>query len=230
MPTADIHGAIEATPEALQIRNAESIGHPGTDGLLRRNARRMSFVRDQEIYGEGNDATYIYRVEAGVVRTCKFLRDGRRQIHAFYRVGSVFGLQAGTKYCTRAAAVCDCIVAAYRRLNLETMAAAGDRLSLQLFVLALDGLEQAQEHALLLGRRSAAEKVASFLLAYAKDAPSGGFIKLPMTRLDIADYLGLTIETVSRMFSHLEEGAFIELSGAHLVRMRDVAALQVLCA
>jgi CRP/FNR family nitrogen fixation transcriptional regulator len=130
---------------------------------------------------------------------------------------------------TGAAAACDCIVTTYRRLNLESLAASGDRLSLQLFALAMDDIAQAQEHALSLGRRSAVEKVASFLLGHAAGAACGGFVKLAMTRQDIADYLGLTIETVSRMFSQLERRSFIELKGVHLVRMCDTTALRVLC-
>jgi CRP/FNR family nitrogen fixation transcriptional regulator len=190
----------------------------------------MSFLRDQEIFGEGEAATYIYQVQAGVVRTCKFLHDGRRQVNAFFGIGGVFGFQAGPSYGIRAAAACDCAVTAFRRLNLETIDAAGDRLSLQLFSLALDGLVRDQEHALSLGRRSAIEKLAAFLLGYTGNFSGSDVVDLPMTRRDIADYLGLTIETVSRGFTRLQDEAFIQLMGSHRVQLCDIIRLRTLCA
>jgi CRP-like cAMP-binding protein len=103
-------------------------------------------------------------------------------------------------------------------------------LSLQLFASALQSLARAQEHSLSLGRRSAVEKVALFLMGRAECAPTSEDILLAMTRKDIADYLGLSIETVSRTFTELEDKSFIKLIGARRVRLENAAALRELCA
>jgi CRP/FNR family nitrogen fixation transcriptional regulator len=184
------------------------------------------FAHDQEIYGEGDDALTFFKVVSGVVRTCKFLADGRRQIDAFHIVGDVFGVEAAADHAFSAEAVCDCTVVAYRRRGLETAASTDADLSRHLFTYAMRTLSRAQHHALLLGRKSAVEKVAAFLLEWAAHSPDAVIVSLAMTRQDIADYLGLTIETVSRTLSHLERAAIIELSSARQIRVKDPTALR----
>ncbi|WP_158927645.1 helix-turn-helix domain-containing protein [Acidisphaera sp. S103] len=188
----------------------------------------MHFAQDQEIYGEGDDALTFFKVVSGVVRTCKFLADGRRQIDSFHIVGDVFGVEADAEHAFCAQAVCDCTVVAYRRRGLETAASTDADLSRHLFSHAMRTLSRAQDHALLLGRKSAIEKVAAFLVEWAAHSPGAVIVSLAMTRQDIADYLGLTIETVSRTLSHLERAAIIELSSARQIRLKDPAALRVL--
>jgi CRP/FNR family nitrogen fixation transcriptional regulator len=188
----------------------------------------MHFAQDQEIYGEGDDALTFFKVVSGVVRTCKFLADGRRQIDSFHIVGDVFGVEAAAEHAFCAEAVCDCTVVAYRRRGLETAASTDAELSRHLFSYAMRTLSRAQDHALLLGRKSAIEKVAAFLVEWAAHSPDAVMVSLAMTRQDIADYLGLTIETVSRTLSHLERTAVIELSSARQIRLKDPAALRVL--
>jgi CRP/FNR family nitrogen fixation transcriptional regulator len=203
---------------------------PGYRGDLHATGRVLHFLRNREIYSEGEDADCVYKVEAGVVRTYQCLRDGRRQIHSFHGPGDVFGLEIGRFHALSAAAASDCEVISYGRRNLEKMAAHSDQLSLQLYSSVLRSLALAQRHALSLGRRSAIEKLAIFLIGCAEEPIAGGDILLAMSRKDIADHLGLTIETVSRTFSDLEDRALIQLKGARHVCLVDVTGLRELCA
>jgi CRP/FNR family nitrogen fixation transcriptional regulator len=214
---------------AFEIRN---LGADGTryEDDLRATGRARHFLRNREIFGHGHDANHVFKVEAAVVRTYKFLRDGRRQVDAFHGPGNVFSLEIGAKYSFSAAAASDCIVISYGRRNLEKLAANNEQLSLQLFSSALRSLARAQEHSLSLGRRTAVEKVATFLMGCTEYSRGGNDIFLAMTRKDIADYLGLTIETASRTFARLEEGSLIELIGTRQVRLTDTSALRNLCA
>jgi CRP/FNR family nitrogen fixation transcriptional regulator len=166
-------------------------------------------------------------VVSGVVRVCKFLNDGRRQIEAFHVAGDVFGLELSDAHVFTAEAVSECTLIAYRRRNVEKLAEVDRSVGRQLLQYAMLNFAQAQQHALLLGRRGAAEKVASFLLSWAKDRH---VLSLAMTRQDIADFLGLTIETVSRSFSQFERDGLITLLNAREVQLKNIDALQELAA
>ena len=190
--------------------------------------KALHVSQDQKIYSEGDAATAFFKVVSGVVRTCKFLHDGRRQIDAFHVAGDIFGVEAGMVHGYSAEAVCDCTVISYRRQELDNSAIRDAGFSRQLFSYAMRSLARAQEHALLLGRKNATEKVAAFLMDWAGHSSDRGMIVLAMTRQDIADYLGLTIETVSRTLSHLEREGVIELASARQIRLTDPAALETL--
>jgi CRP/FNR family nitrogen fixation transcriptional regulator len=183
-----------------------------------------------EIYGEGDDAVFFYKVVGGVVRTCKFLSDGRRQIEAFHREGDIFGFEAGKNHRLTAEAVSDCTLIAYRRKGVEQLAATNETLSRQLFGYFMQRMSRAQEHALVLGRRSAMERIGIFLHEAAQRSPDGRTISLAMSRQDIADYLGLTIETVSRTLSQLERDEVIAIPASRQIRVRDPAWLEDLAA
>jgi CRP/FNR family nitrogen fixation transcriptional regulator len=189
-----------------------------------------NFTQDHEIYSEGASADYFYKVVSGVVRTCKFLVDGRRQIDAFHIPGDVFGLESAQEYRLSAEAVTDCTVVAFRKSKLESLAASDRSVSQELLAFAMDSMIRAQEHSLLLGRRGAVEKVAGFLLDWSEKSASQGTVSLAMTRQDIADYLGLTIETVSRTLSQLERDSVIELPSARQIRVRNLDTLEDLAA
>ena len=205
-------------------------GPRGREGGPRSFGSVLSFAQDQEIYRAGDDARSFFKVVSGVVRSCKFLSDGRRQIGAFHVAGDVFGVEADGEYSLCAEAVCDCTVVSYHRRSIEGSLSHDLALSRELFSYAMRRLARAEEHALLLGRRSAAEKVAAFLVAWAAHSPGGGpdanVVSLAMTRQDIADYLGLTIETVSRTLSQFERGALIAFSSARQIRLEDPSALR----
>lgn len=184
------------------------------------------FVADREIFNEGADADYFYKVVSGVVRTCKFLSDGRRQIDAFHVAGEIFGFEPGADYRLSAEAVSDCTVVAYRKNKQDSFAGQDSLMSREILSFAMRGMARAQDHSLLLGRRSAVEKVTAFLLDWAKKSVDQKTVSLAMSRQDIADYLGLTIETVSRTLSQLERDAVIALPSARQIRLRNLDALE----
>ena len=185
----------------------------------------IPYARDSEIYGEGEEAEYIYQVVSGAVRTYKILNDGRRQIGAFYLAGDIFGLEIGESHDLSAEAVCDCTVAVIKRSSLVKLAKGDSGITQALWTLTARELQRVQKHVLLLVR-SAQERVASFLLEMADRTASAGSVVLPMSRRDIADYLGLTIETVSRALAALEGQAAIAMTGARRVQLTNVRELR----
>lgn len=190
----------------------------------------LQFAADRQLYAEGDDARSFYKVIRGVVRTCRFPSDGRRQIDAFHMAGDVFGVEAGATHQMSAEAVTACTVIAYRRRGLETMVAQDEQLGRWLFTHALTCLAQVREHSMLLGRGTAAQKIAAFLLEVADREGNENALDLAMSRQDIADYLGLTIETVSRTLSHLERAGTIGLPSARRIELRNMRALRALMA
>lgn len=186
----------------------------------------LHFAPDRRIYAEGDEARSYYKVVSGVVRTCQFLSDGRRQIDAFHLPGDVFGFEAGADHRLSAEAVTDCTIIAYRRRGMESVIAGDDRIARQFFSYAMACLEQTREHCLLLGRGSAAQKIGAFLVEMADRGESAGIVELPMSRQDIADYLGLTIETVSRTLSQMERDGTITLQTTRKVVLKNRQLLE----
>ena len=172
-----------------------------------------------EIFAEGTRAKSVYQVAFGAVRICRILADGRRQISAFHFAGEVFGLEPGEYHAFSAEAITN---AGIRVIKL----AGSDDAARHLLPIALSGLARAQHHLLLLGRQSALERVAAFLKDMANRQESCGHIDLPMQRSDIGDYLGLTLETVSRTFSRLKEAGVIRLTGSRSAEIIDMDALE----
>jgi CRP/FNR family nitrogen fixation transcriptional regulator len=188
----------------------------------------MSFGRDMEVYAEGEPASHVYKVVSGVVRISKLLPDGRRQISAFHTVGDMFGFEADDLHNASAEAVTPVKVIAYKWHSLLAAGSQSASLVRDLLNLTMVGLRHTQEHLLLLGRKNALERVSAFLLDMDK---RGGFrpvVELAMPRHDIADYLGLTLETVSRMFAELKERGVIKLEGARRVHLLDKDRLAAL--
>lgn len=172
-----------------------------------------------EIYGQGDKATALYEVEYGAVRVYRLLADGRRQISAFHMAGEVFGFEADGTHHFFAEAIG---ATGVRMLRLSSSA----DLSHKLLPLALQSLVRAQEHLLVLGRQHAIERVAAFLVDMAERQGGLEQFELPMSRTDIADYLGLTIETVSRAFTRLREKGIVRLPGLRSVEVLKWQALQ----
>jgi CRP/FNR family nitrogen fixation transcriptional regulator len=181
-----------------------------------------------EIFAEGDNADVFFRIVSGTVRTCKFLSDGRRQIAAFYTAGDVLGFELGDARMLSAEAVTDCNLIAYRRRGVEAAALHDETLARQLLTFAMQSVGHAQQHAFLLGRRAATEKVASFLLAWAARHGQRAHIELPMSRQDMADYMGLTIETVSRTLSQMERDRLIAIPNARQIRLLNREALEAM--
>jgi CRP-like cAMP-binding protein len=186
----------------------------------------MSFGRNAEIYAEGEPSGYVYKLVSGVVRVSKLLPDGRRQISAFHLPGEMFGFEADELHHASAEAVVPVKVIAYRWdgvLGAEKQSASFVRELLNLTVL---GLRHTQDHLLLLGRKNALERLAAFLLEMSARMGGSATLDLAMPRHDNADYLGLTLETVSRMFAELKEKGVIRLESARRVHLLDKARLK----
>jgi CRP/FNR family nitrogen fixation transcriptional regulator len=186
---------------------------------------RMRFERNSEIFGQDESADYVYRVVSGAVRTMRFSNDGRRQILAFYLPGDVFGAETDETHSVTAEAVSDSDVVMVRRSLLEKAADADPRAARCWLRFTAEQLRRAQDHALILGRKGAGERVAAFLLRFADRGMGCGELDLPMSRADIADYLGLTIETVSRSFSEMERQRVIALPSSRHVVLRNRSTL-----
>ena len=184
----------------------------------------MSFDPNEEIFGEEEAADFVYKVISGAVRTTRLLSDGRRQVGAFHLSGDVFGLECGETHRCSAEAVTPSEIALVRRSALERAAELDSAAARGLWSLTSHELEDLKDHLLLLGRKNAAERVGSFLLRLASRA-SSAIVELPMSRGDIADYLGLTLETVSRTLSQFVRDQTISLPSARRVILRDAAAL-----
>lgn len=184
----------------------------------------MPFARNTEIYGENEPAEYLYKVISGTVRTYKVLNDGRRQIGAFYLTGDVFGLEIGDVHSFSAEAIADCKVMLIKRSTMVALAARSHDVSHQLWTMTAAELQRAQAHIMLL-IKTAQERVAGFLLEMAARSPGCTAVELPMSRQDIADYLGLTIETVSRTLTQLENSAAISVPSSRRIVLRNQAAL-----
>lgn len=184
----------------------------------------MHFERNNEIYGEGEPADYVYKVRSGTVRTSKVLSDGRRQIGAFYMPGDTFGLELGDEHSFCAEAMTNASVLVVKRSAVTAQAQKDSQIARELWAATARELARTQSHLTLL-IKSAQERVATFLLEMADRVPNKAGIELPMSRQDIADYLGLTIETVSRTLTHLESKAAIELPRSRHIVLRNRSAL-----
>jgi CRP/FNR family nitrogen fixation transcriptional regulator len=184
-------------------------------------------AKDEEVFAEGDRAAFFYKVVSGAVRTSKLLSDGRRQIDAFHLPGDVFGIESGDEHRFGAEALGESTVVAYRRCSLDTLATSDAAFARQIVAAMMRSLERAQEHMLLLGRKTAMERIATFLLDLSERVPEARHMDLPMSRTDIADHLGLTIETVSRSLTQLERQGVIALpSHRRSIVLKDKAALR----
>ena len=190
----------------------------GHAGLV---ATEFIYNKDEEIYGEEEHGEYVYQVIRGAVRAYKLLSDGRRQIGAFYLPGDVFGLESGPVHRLTAEAVIDTTVRLVRRRGLEKAADTDAQVARRLWAMTSADLRHAEDHVLLLGRKNARERVATFLLEMDDRLVSVGMLALPMCRRDIGDYLGLTLETVSRTLSQFHVQGVLGFSGARQILLRN---------
>ena len=185
----------------------------------------LRYEAGQEIHGEGESAVYAYRILSGMVRSFRVLNDGRRQVEAFYLTGQVFGLEIQDTYNSSSEAVCATRVLAMRMATIDKLLDTEPMVARCLLRWSSESLEKARDQVVTLGRKTAIEKVASFLLELDGAEPYADYVPLPMSRYDIADYLGLTIETVSRAFTKLQQANAIDLVSARRVVLRDRGAL-----
>jgi len=209
----------------MTIQSHQSFVKPAGDaGLWCGLGVRMQFAAGEEIYAQEEEADLLYQVITGAVRTSRLQSDGRRQIGDFYYPGDLFGIEAGPEHRFSAEALNDCEILVLKRSAIHQNGADGGALERQLWAATGRELERTQEHLLLLGRKTAAERVATFLLDVSRRF-SGEFTSLPMGRQDMADFLGLTIETVSRMLTQLQGDNLVEFSGSRRFRIKNTGAL-----
>lgn len=193
-----------------------------------RHGVRMTYARNEEIYAQDDEAELLYQIVRGVVRTSRLTMDGRRQVGDFYYPGDIFGLEPGPDHRFAAEALGDCEIQVVRRGAVRAF--AGDaELDRAILEATRQEMERLQEHVMMLGRKSARERVASFLKSIAQ-RQSAGHADLAMGRQDMADYLGLTIETVSRMLSQLQGEAIVDFPSSRRFEIRSWTALEALAA
>lgn len=222
------HATVSSQPTQPFRFHAAATDHAEGEDSLWTAATRQTFVANRSVYSEGDAADRMFKVVTGAVRTFRLLEDGRRQVNAFYLAGEMFGLEAGETYHFCAEAITATQLLVIRRDALRRRMAARPEIMNDLWRLTASELERAQAHCVLLGRKSAMERVVSFLMSMDERVQHGEAIELPMSRQDIADFLGLTIETVSRTMTLLEEQKLIAMPSARRIVIRDRRPLAAL--
>jgi CRP/FNR family transcriptional regulator len=196
-------------------------------------ARHIHFASGETVFAQEQLTTSFYNLLEGVMRLYKLLPDGRRQIVGFALPGDFLGLGASARHNFSADAIGSVVICRFSKTSFAHFIEDKPHLLRRINEFAVRELSQAQDHMVLLGRRSAEEKVATFLIGWrdrlAELSPPGRTVPLPMSRQDIADYLGLTIETVSRTLTKLERDGVIAIMPGS-VRLLDPARAEALAA
>jgi CRP/FNR family nitrogen fixation transcriptional regulator len=195
--------------------------------LLEQFGTTVTVHHDREIHAEGDPADYCYRILSGCVRTVKLMEDGRRQIGEFLVAGDMFGFDTLGTYVFAAEAVSDVVLRRFPRRMVDALSESNLGLTRRLRDMTVVSLQTAHSRLLLLGRKTASERIASFLLEMAERLPGrhAHVVDLPMGRMDVADHLGLTIETVCRILALLRREGMIGIERGRIT-IRDEAALQ----
>jgi CRP/FNR family transcriptional regulator, nitrogen fixation regulation protein len=215
-------------PDSQPIDRSLSMERDTLATLQHQMGERQRFARDKEIYAEGDRSTCWYQLISGSVRLVTLLADGRRQIGAFYLPGDCFGLDLGSIRTFSAEAIEDTVLYRYPRLPIGRLVAEYPQVAQQLWNFTLQDLARAQAQTVILGRMAAPMRVASFLLELSARHVSSEVLHLPMPRADIADYLGLTVETVCRVLSRFTELLFIAIPNVSRIELIDVQALETI--
>ena len=212
-------------PAGRTVRQSPQVSSHPVSGQIEMMGATIPFGRNAEIYGENERAEYLYKVVSGSVRTYKVLNDGRRQIGSFYLPGDLFGFEVGGEHTFSAEAITDSKILVIKRSSLVTLASHDNEVAHKLWTMTAGELQRAQDHIMLL-IKTAQERVAGFLLEMSsRSSTSANEVDLPMSRQDIADYLGLTIETVSRTLTQLENAAAISVPTSRRIVLRNRTAL-----
>lgn len=216
-----------ASPHAIASGRAPSGAEADP---LERLGIAAKYEKNRTIYYEGDEAGQYFRVRAGTVRLCKVTEDGRRQIAAFLTAGDLFGWTDQVAFNFSAEAVTDAVVEKYQRQRVEASVKANPGMERRILALLSNQLACAHEHLLLLGRMTASERIAAFLLDLVRRQRRANgataTIELHMNRKDMADYLGLTVETVSRTMSALKRKGIIDFAVPDNVQLKQSAALE----
>ena len=197
---------------------------------LQHIATKARIARNETIFSAGDSAAYAYKVVSGVVRLCKHLSDGRRHISRFAFPGDFFSVMEVEHHSFTAEAVTDVVLMCYPQARLSALCDERATVSRRFASILSQKLSDMQNHLAVLGRQSAKERVASFLLYLVEHlgCEEDDLIDAPMSRNDIADYLGLTNETVCRVLSELKRERVIECPNAHQFVLLNADALHAL--
>jgi CRP/FNR family transcriptional regulator len=224
--------ATRATPAKLPPFAAKpAAGEGSAVAFLKSIASVQKFCPGQTLFAEGDDASDVFEIVQGIVKLYKLLPDGRRQIVGFVSQQHLVGFDDDDIYLYTAEAVTEVSVSRWRRGQFDRLIDEQPGLARRLLSARCRDLHTAQDQMLLLGRKTALERIASFLLTLSEmqsTARRDGGIEVPMTRCDIADYLGLTIETVSRSLSRLRRDNIIRLPTATHIEVIDADRLEEL--
>jgi CRP/FNR family transcriptional regulator len=205
---------------------------PGEQARVTQIMSQIEATDGATIFGETDPADHVFNITEGAVKVYKLLADGRRAITGFLFPGDFLGLTHRESYAFSAEALSSTKLCRFPREKLERLLEDMPKLERRLLGLASHELAAAQDQMLLLGRKTAKERLASFLVllsnAARRHGRAGDPVDLPMSRSDIADYLGLTIETVSRTFTQLKREGTIQLLDGNRVRLAKLDRLQVL--
>lgn len=227
-----MHTATIQARQSYQCSTAAPARRPASPDaldLLEQFGTTVSVQREQEIYAQGDEAAYCWRVVSGCVRTVRLMEDGRRTVGEFRFAGEHFGFDDIGTHEYAAEAVNDAVLRRYPRRMVEALAERHTGLAHRLRAMALANLRTAHDQALLLGRKTAVERIASFLLEMERRSPpQNGLLELPMCRTDVADHLGLTVETVCRTLAFLKREGLLTIArtGVQIVApgaLRDLA-------
>ena len=214
--TAPIAAAAARAVRAAYLRPVPAAAAPVLPlGALDQIGSQVKFAAGKAIAEEGNAAEYVYKVVTGALRKVRLLPDGRRHITSFALTGDLVGFNDGAEYQDTIEAITDVTLVRYTRNAFEDLMQRDARLMRHLFTVVCRKFSATQERLVLLGRKAALERIATFLLTMADG--KGDEIELPMNRSDIADYLGLTVETVSRNLTQLRERHIIDMPTANRI-------------
>ncbi len=196
--------------------------------LLTGHGTRITVKRGEEIFAEGDSAESCYRLIEGSTRLVKLMVDGRRQVCEFLKAGDLLGFETDDEYYFSAEAVSDCTLMRYSRRAVETLLVEDKLFARHVRKVTARGLQDAYQRMVLLCHKSAQERIAWFLLDMADRAGiENGYIHLPMTRTDIANYLGMAIETVSRVLGQLKQNGAIIQKSLNRIQLVDRDALEL---
>ncbi len=189
-----------------------------------------TYAAKDHIFREGDPASHVYLVEAGHICIYRMMADGRRQVIDFAYAGDFIGLGALEEHAANAQATTKTRVRCIPVSALHDIARHDARFGLKLYEAVSRELQAARELLFTVSQRTATERLAAFLMALSRRNERRGEdpteIVLPMTRTDIADFLGLTIETVSRTFTKFRSEHLIDLEQNILVTIREAGALE----
>ena len=225
---------------SMQVRTTRHTAPPaparhqvGPDAMdvLEQFGTTVAVEREQEIYAQGEAVEYCWRVVSGCVRTVKLMEDGRRAVGEFRLAGEYFGFDDFGEHEFSGEAVTDVVLRRYPRRMVEALAERHPGLAQRLRTMALANLRTAHEQALLLGRKTAVERIASFLLDMDRRSPAhdGDVLELPMCRTDVADHLGLTVETVCRTLAFLKREGLLAITRTGVQVLAATALRELAC-